>query len=230
MRTFIKTDILYLVFFTLGVFIQIDAVLRIIDLHGVIVVFRCHCIDSLRDLHTCHIIAGSKFIVCTFSFFRDFPSHILIMIIVCFIRIICLLIPHILKYTLNCISNCIFYIVLMFLIEITQNCNHDNCQNHYFQWSSPVCNIRSLHMLSPFFPGHIKLIHTVALFSVISFFMICLLVIYFPVICFPVRSVFFFLLMYMCKRHSVTITPVDPVILIRFAVIKPTFRTDSTIV
>ena len=80
-------------------------------------------------------------------------------------------------------------------------------------------------MLSPFFPGHIRLIHTVALFSVISFF-----VIYFPVICFPVRSVFFFLLMYMCKRHSVTITPVDPVILIRLAVIKPTFRTDSSTV
>ena len=209
MRSFIKTDILNLVFLALGIFIQIDAVLRIIDLHGVIVILRCHCIDSLRDLHTCHIIAGSKFIVC---------------------RIICLLISRILKYTLNCISNCIFYIVLMFLIEITQNCNHDNCQNHYFQWSSPVCNIRSLHMLSSFFPGHIRLIHTVALFSVISFFMICLFVIYFPVICFPVRSVFFFLLMYMCKRHSVTITPVDPVILIRFAVIKPTFRTDSSTV
>ena len=90
-------------------------------------------------------------------------------------------------------------------------------------------------MLSPFFPGHIRLIHTVALFSVISFFMICLFVIclfviYFPVICFPVRSVFFFLLMYMCKRHSVTSTPVDPVILIRLAVIKPTFRTYSTTV
>ena len=85
-------------------------------------------------------------------------------------------------------------------------------------------------MLSPFFPGHIKLIHTIALFSVISFFMICLFVIYFPVIYFPVRSVFFFLLMYMCKRHSVTVTPVDPVILIRLAVIKPTFRTDSTTV
>ena len=34
----------------------------------------------------------------------------------------------------------------------------------------------------------IKLIHTIALFSVISFFMICLFVIYFPVIYFPVRS------------------------------------------
>ena len=60
--------------------------------------------------------------------------------------------------------------------------------------------------------------------------MICLFVIYFPVICFPVRSVFFFLLMYMCKRHSVTSTLVDPVILIRLTVIKPTFRTDSTTV
>ena len=59
-------------------------------------------------------------------------------------------------------------------------------------------------MLSPFFPGHIRLIHTIALF--------------------------FLLLMDMCKRHSVTVTPVDPVILIRLAVIKPTFRTDSTTV